>query len=357
MTTQNDFDVSGNLSTHSFAELLTEITVAKLSGAFRVAKGDQKLIVYFDNGDVIFAVSNARKYRLFDILLRENRIEKDLLGKIPNFANDMEFAAALKEKGMFTDTQIREIFVNQVRGILTEALSWSEGEWTFSPLARLRGGIRTEAKAGQLLAEYARSLSHEAISFRFKSLHEMFELDPAAKADTALEPDEAFVLSRLTATPQTIVDIATVSTLSENTVLKILYTLWFAGMLVRKEWNPAFSDFRIAKIRNANLTLSKPATDLQKPKAEEPAAPSPTIATQPEPQPEVKEVSLDEYLARTEKSESHYHILGIGPDAQLPEVRASYFTLAKLFHPDRFHRAEAEVLTRVENAFSKLAQA
>jgi len=85
--------------------------------------------------------------------------------------------------------------------------------------------------------------------------------------------------------------------------------------------------------------------------------PAPTITIEAEPLPEIKEVSLEEYLTRTEKAESHYHILGIEPDAQLPEIRASYFTLAKLFHPDRFHRAEADVLTRVENAFSKLAQA
>lgn len=358
MTSQNDFDVNGDLQTHPFAELLTEIASAKLSGSFRVAHGEHKLIVYFDNGDVIFAVSNARKFRLFDILLRENKVDRETLVKIPNFANDIEFASAMKESGTLTEDQVGEIFARQVSGILTEALGWMEGEWTFSSLARLRSGIRVEVCVRQMLAEYARSFAHNAISFRFKSLHEMFELAAEADTDVELEPQEAFVLSRLSNTPQTIADILSVSGLEEGAVLKILYTLWFAGMLSRKEWNPAFSDFRINKIRSANLKLTKAAVDIQKPKPQpEPEKLETAETAEKEPEQEVKEISLDEYLERIEKAESHYHILGIEVNAKLEEIRSSYFTLAKMFHPDRYHRAEAEILRRVENAFSKLAQA
>jgi curved DNA-binding protein CbpA len=71
----------------------------------------------------------------------------------------------------------------------------------------------------------------------------------------------------------------------------------------------------------------------------------------------IKELSLDEYLEQVEKAETHYDILGITSVAKLNLIRASYFNLAKLFHPDRYHRAQPEVLRRVEDAFSKLAQA
>lgn len=358
MTTANDLDLKGNFQTHPFAELLTEISVAKFSGSLRVARDDHKLIVYFDDGSLIFAVSNARKFRLFDILVRENRVDKEILGKTPNFANDIEFANALRENGMLTEDQVSEVFAKQVEGIIAEALAWPDGQWTFSPLARLRSGIRTAPKVHSLLAEHARSLSQEAIAFRFKSLHEMFELVPDMTTDLELEPQEAFVLSRLSSTPQTVTDILAISGLGESEALKTLYTLWFAGMLIRKEWNPAFSEFRITRIRTANVTMTKPAVDLAKPKAEpEPETPPTPVAIEEEPEPEIKEISLDEYLERVEKAESHYEILGIVPDSKLPEIRASYFTLAKMFHPDRFHRAEAAILRQVENAFSKLAQA
>src|SRR5262245_46090710 len=110
MTSQNDFDLSGDLRTHLFGELLVEMASAKLSGSVRLSRGDQKVIVYFENGDVIFAVSNARRFRLFDILLRENRVDKQALGKTPNFANDMELAAGLKDKGVLTEDEVQELF-------------------------------------------------------------------------------------------------------------------------------------------------------------------------------------------------------------------------------------------------------
>jgi curved DNA-binding protein CbpA len=40
-----------------------------------------------------------------------------------------------------------------------------------------------------------------------------------------------------------------------------------------------------------------------------------------------------------------------------PVIRGAYFTLAKMFHPDRFHRQDAALLRRVETAFTQLAQA
>lgn len=356
MTPQNDFDLSGNFKTQPFAELLTEIFLAKLPGSFRIAKGDHKTIIYFEDGEVIFAVSNARKFRFFDILLRENRIDKETLTRTPNFANDIELAAALKESGILTEEQAAELFAKQVGGIITEVLGWPDAEWTFSPLARLRSGIKVDTKTPQLLADHARSLSHDAIAFRFKSMHEMFAQASDVRTSIALEPQEAFVLSRLSSIPQTLADIRFVSGLEEKEVLKILYTLWFAGMLTRTEWNPAFSDFRISKIRNANLTLTRAAADIQKPTAKE----EPEVAPEPlkvESEPEIEEISLDEYLKRVETAQSHYEILGIEQTSELTRIRLSYFALAKMFHPDRFHRAEPEVLRRVENAFSKLAQA
>jgi hypothetical protein len=90
----------------------------------------------------------------------------------------------------------------------------------------------------------------------------MFGLAPNADTGLVLEPQEAFVLTRLSEAPLTISEIISRSGLEEKEVLKILYTLWFAGMLTRKEWNPAFSEFRIRRIQTADLKLAKPAADI-----------------------------------------------------------------------------------------------
>ncbi|MEP7074681.1 MAG: DUF4388 domain-containing protein [Acidobacteriota bacterium] len=354
MTPQNDLDLKGNFHTHPFAELLTEISAAKLAGSLRIERGDQKMIVYLDDGAVIYAVSNARKFRLSEILGAENAAVKEFLTKAPAFPNDLEFANALKERSVLNDEQVKAGFTKQAEAIIGEALGWPDAEWTFSPLSRLKSGMRSEPKIEQLLAAHARNLSHNAISFRFMSMHEMFEIKLTAP-DVVLEPDEAFILSRLTETPTTIADIIKMTGLVESEAMKVLYTLWLAGAVVRREWNAAFSDFRVAKIRTANLKLTKSATEVAKPKAPEPVAPAPVVKEVPEVV--VEDISLADYLERVEKAETHYDILGLPFDVKLPEVRQTYFTLAKLFHPDKFHRDVPATLRRIENAFSKLAQA
>jgi hypothetical protein len=276
MTPQNDLDLKGNFQTHPFAELLTEIARAEFAGSLRIERGDQKMIVYFDEGEVIFAVSNARKFRLSEILGRDNAAVKEFVAKAPPFANDLEFARVLKEKAVVTDEQIAEGFTRQSEAIIGEVLGWPDGEWTFSPLARLKSGVRSEPNVRRMLAEYGRVISHSAISFRFKSLHELFEIDPTSDIDVHLEPQEAFLMSRLSETPTTIADIIKVSGMVETEAMKTLYTLWLAGVIIRRDWTPAFSERLIAKIQGANLKLTRSATELAKPKPE--AVPEPPPA-------------------------------------------------------------------------------
>ena len=352
MTPQSELDLNGNFNTHPFAELLTEIAAARFPGSLRIERSDQKMIVYFDQGAVIYAVSNARKFRLSEILACETPAVKEFLARSPKFGNDLEFANGIKESGILNEIQVKEAFTQQVETILREALAWDEGEWTFSPLARLKSGIRTSPRVQAILLEHGRSLSDKAVSFRFRSMREIFEMN-STMPEVILEPPEAFVMSRLSATPTNVGDLVAVSGLGDGEALKILYSLWLAGVIKRKEWNPAFSESRIAKIQNATFKLTKPAVEMSKPRPQ----PEVSAPIEPEPPPEVEDITLDAYLERVENAGTHYEILGLVTNAKLPEIRASYFTLAKLFHPDRFHRSGIDVLRRVEKAFSKLAQA
>src|SRR5436190_21003539 len=85
MTPQKELEISGNFFTNPFAELVTEIMQARLNGSLRGADKEKKCVIYFKSGKIVFAVSNARSSRVFDILMRRNRITKEDLAKIPNF--------------------------------------------------------------------------------------------------------------------------------------------------------------------------------------------------------------------------------------------------------------------------------
>ena len=62
--------MNGQLSIQPLAELIHEISDARLSGALRLARERVKGVVYFDEGQVVAALMNLRAFRLVEIFRR-----------------------------------------------------------------------------------------------------------------------------------------------------------------------------------------------------------------------------------------------------------------------------------------------
>jgi curved DNA-binding protein CbpA len=362
MTAKNELDHNGILRLHPLAELLVEIGQARLNGSLRLANAEHKVIIYFNSGEVIYAISNARAFRLFDILLRENKIDKEFLTANPNFTNDLELAKALAAKRVMTPEEVNEALTAQMAAILKDSIGWEEGDWSFSPLARLREGIRFKINIDKLLIAHARKLTPEAAFSRFKSVHEIFKLKSEIDINIDMQPHEAFVLSRFGDAMLTVEEVKMLSGMPDSATFHTLYTLWLGGFLVRTDWNAAFSDKKVASIKSAKLELKKEAEfrEAEKP-VEKPVAAEPEPRTETEPMAETaveEAISLKDYLSRSENASTHYEMIGIDPKVEIPEVKQAYFALAKRFHPDHFHHVDDPLLVgRIQSAFTKLAQA
>ena len=156
----------------------------------------QKNVVYVDAGDVVFAVSNARQHRLYELLLREKKLTKEQISAIPDFTNDFVLSKSLLKNQLLPKAEIDLLFPLQIKEILNSIFFWSEGEWIFSPLVRVKGDIHFKINSRQLLMNYARKLPKATIIRRFKSLQESFQLQSTAPIDIEMTPTEAFVFSR-----------------------------------------------------------------------------------------------------------------------------------------------------------------
>lgn len=358
MTAQNELDHNGILRLHPLAELLVEISQARLNGSLRVTSGDQKVVIYFSLGEVVYAISNARAFRLFDILLRENKIDKEILATSPNYTNDLEFARSLTAKGAISAEDVTAVMTGQIAALIKTALGWAEGEWIFSPLARLKDGVRFAVNVNKILLDYSRNLTGESVVRRFKSVRESFRIKSTIDENLDLLPHEAFILTRFGDSPLHIEDVITLSGMPDSATFQTLYTLWLGGLLIRTEWNAAFSEKKLATIISAKLELKREAAHHvpEAVKVEKPVAVPETEPATPEPVDAA--ISLDDYLMRSEGAKTHYEMLGIDAKAEQSEIKQAYFAMAKRFHPDHFHH-ETDVLLvgRIQNTFTRLAQA
>lgn len=362
MTPRSDLEIQGSFLTHPFAELLVEIEAARLNGSLRVEEKDKKIVVYFKSGRVVFAVSNARSSRIFEMLIDRGRLTADDIALIPNYQRDFELIAYLQEKEVLTRADCKRLVSEQIQQILIEVLSWEQANWTFSSLARIRDGLQFDVPTDALLLDYSRTLTSDCMLGRFRSLDETFGRSEKPETSLYLSPEEAFVLSRADYIELTASEIAKVAAMPETEALHLIYNLWLAGLLVRREWQPAFSAEAIAAMRTAKLELKQEAkfetakapVVPQQPEPEQVVEPAPALEPEKSKEPTI---TVDDYLRRVEKAATYYDILGVDSLANVAEIKKAYFSLARLFHPDRFHAEGGLVFERVQSAFTELAQA
>ena len=359
MTAVNELELQGNFDVFPPAEILAEIRQARIHGSLRLSRDDRKVIVYFRGGTIIFAVSNRRSSRLFEMLLSANRIGKKTVSECPAFANDRIFGDYLIKKCSYTNDQINALFAAQIENTLRETADWDAGEWAFSPLIRLREDVGYDVKAENIFAEFARRLNDEKIAARFSSYEEKFSAAPAAELpQIQLSPPEAFIFSRFGDAVLTVNEIRQLSVLPPNETLRTLYVLWLGGLLVRREWNAAFSPRKIEAIRAAKVSLI-PKEEIKNPPVETNTEPIPEVeAETTEMEAAEAELTLDSYLEKVENAENYYEILNVEVKSPTAAIKTNYFALAKRFHPDHFYKdSDRNLVRRVQDAFTQLAQA
>ena len=365
MESSNNLEIRGNLQTNSLAELLYEIACSKFDGSLRLSNDAEKTVIYLAAGKPIFAVSNARCHRLFNILLQSGKISEESLLAVTDFTNDLALRNNLLKNDLLAAAEIDALFEQQINDIMSVAISWQTGEWIFSPLVRVKDDLRFQVNLNSRLIEFARTLPAEKAAAKFKDSHEPFTVISPLPAGINLTPHEWFVYSRFENSTLTRDEIQSLSGLPETETCRILYSLCLGGLVNRKNRHTAFSERYISFVASANLAVKKEeAKPVIQPPVKVAAAPPikspPSEAQEVPPEAVSTEVPilLEDYLVRVENAANFYEYFDVPHDLAVSEIKKNYFGLAKRFHPDLFRKeADASLHQRIQNAFTKLAQA
>jgi len=336
--TQSDRQIEGQLSEHPLAELIREIKNTELSGALRLSNDRARVVVYFGTGDLLFAASNLRAHRLREVL-RRNDIADRKLQQYPATISDEELAEGLIKSGGITPALLQKARSTQASDVLRVALLWPDGYWSFDARVRVANDLRVSINVDRLLLECARHLPMSFVRSRFSNFDSGFSvLDDIDSI--SLSPAEEFTLARARAAGDGI-RLADLSAngLAEEESLRSVYALLLSGILYSPHWRTALG---------ANVPV-KPKKRVAQPAAAK-AAP-PAVET------DTTEADVEGLFTRLKVAKSHYDVLDVPKGSSAAQIKDAYHTLARRFHPDRFHQSSSELRTRIESAFARMAQA
>ncbi|MDQ2855450.1 MAG: DnaJ domain-containing protein [Acidobacteriota bacterium] len=331
--------MNGQLSEHPLTELISEILEKRLSGALRVDRQRVKAVIYFEAGELLYATANLRSLRLAGYL-KKRGIPAEI-ASATNSSSDSDLAAALTSRRLITPTLLDSIIAEQVFDVVRVLLLWTRGDWNFDERARLTGPVRARLPVKQLLLDAARRMDREVVSRRFRSPAETIAPALDAATDLNLSSTEGFLLSRVEA-PIALAELLNISGLPEADAYRTIYGLLLAGILQRESGASAFR----APIENQKAPATKTAVPA-------PSAANPEAAPPRDPQEELKD-----FLDQLAQATNHYEVLNVPTSADAGDVKLAYYSLARRFHPDRFHGlVQTPLHAQIEAAFARITQA
>ncbi|MBV8858139.1 MAG: DnaJ domain-containing protein [Acidobacteria bacterium] len=345
--------MNGRLSDQPLAELVREISEARLSGALRLERERAKAVVYFETGGVAAAVSNVRALRLVEVLRRSGVVDASRLYAAfgERVMSDEQAGATLVQSGVLDESGLKRLQERQSREVLGEVLRWTDGQWAFDPRVRLAGAQALRLDVSGLLAESARNLPPELVAARMhgdaQTVAPAEGFEEKLNGGLRLLPAEAFVMSRVYA-PVRLGEVVAVSGLPEEETRRAVYVLALGGLLTRTG-GPRILPAEAQKLATQQLAAA--------------VAPAPESTSQPGERPPPAEPERDtrgtvEELFALARGATHYEVLGVARSASADEVKRVYYSHARRLHPDRFRRdADEETRQRTDAAFARVAQA
>jgi len=326
--------MNGQLSEQPLAELIREISSKSLGGRVYLEYERVNVVAYFENGNLRYAASNLRTLRLREYLLQSELVSESDLAHFDKRVPDLELLKQLCARNLLSAAAAEQVQTKQVADVLRLALLWTEGTWAFESRSRLEEEIELKLDVGLLLLEAARRLPADFVATRFQ--HPAEVITPLAEPyENNLLPAEMFLLSRLDQ-PMALHDLIAVSGLGENEALQLVYSLALAGVVQREHWKSVFRGQQPAPPRLPAVTVAAP----------------PPVERE-----EAREIDVEAFLARVKTAQTHYDVLGIDRDVSAESLKAIYYQLARLYHPDRFRKSEASLVTQLEAAFARVKQA
>lgn len=135
-------------------KLLLSVYEQNLTGILYLKQAEILKVLYFNEGKLIWAISNSEKDKLKNVLIEgtySNELEMD------KFSSDWEkdiFGKILVESGVITLEELIEVTKMQLKQIIISVLRWSEGSFQFTKDSPPQKFLSLELNVVEFVSEY-----------------------------------------------------------------------------------------------------------------------------------------------------------------------------------------------------------
>lgn len=354
--------MKGTLSLLNFADIIRDLHLTRRTGLLRLTRDRELRAVFIEQGDLVFALSNLPHERLGDFLLARDLITREQYEAAVQRPNAKQrFGQVLVEMGVMPREAIELHARQHLTEIILAAFEWSSGEFAFEEGTRAAHDVKLNLLTPNLILMGVRHMTNEeAIRRALGPTTQFIELSPDAMTQlqqATLDGTEGFVLSRITGR-MTLDELVLVSGIPEATILRVVYGLLCAGILVSSHPRPT-----MANPQPVASSTAPPAPTFSSAAV---ASTSPTPAGTAAKEAETETINPDE--ARFElqmlreflalKTTTYYDMLNVLPTASESDIKRSYYQMAKKYHPDRYRPLGVpDVLEHAEWIFARISEA
>jgi curved DNA-binding protein CbpA len=314
--------MQGSLSQGVLPGVLREIYVERRSGLLHFVHGEARYSVRFVNGSIVHAQSNVPQARLGEIMVGQGLLSQaDLARAQATVARTKRrMGEVLVGMGVLNWERLGDALALQVRELLLQVFSWTEGRYEFEPRAEAVDHATLKLSTGDMILEAVRRVSGApAVRHGLGDLERTLILstDPLLRFQRlTLSAADGYVLSRVDGL-STAREIVAMIPLPAEEVERSLLGLLSTGLV-----------------------------EYLTPRAHTPVDAGAT------PRAEVLEA------AAKLVSRDHYEVLEIPRDATQPAIMAAYYRQAQRFHPDGHHLPSLSDLgAELDAVFQRVSEA
>ncbi len=327
-----DLHTSGKIDFLSIAGIIKGLCLSRSSGELQLSHGSTEKKVFFKSGAIIFATSNLDDDRLGDTLLRHKIISQtqfdDAFRQVASTGKKQ--GIVLVQMGILTPKELFQGLNLQVRSIILSLFSWETGQYRFiDRLPPQKEIVTLHVHPAPLILEGVVTRAAKMAPFRehwnLNTLKIGLHPDPPWMAEDLRLPQDARAILALVEKGTHWKKIPLLTGLSEEKISAFLYTL---------------ATLDLISASPASLTARAP----ERPRTAEPRS--------------TPDRNKIEELSEKLDKLNLYQVLRLQPGAGSDEIKGSYLSMAKEFHPDRFFDTEYDDLRgKIDLIFMKVNEA